>query len=331
MDSLTEMSKIIDKYNSDGDQDAAAKALFDLIVTNAKNHDFVKAEAMRDTLFEIAPMALSEISRSGDIIDEEKSRSIDEAHKKIWSRLYGALTTEEANELYFALKKSEYNKGEIIFSAGDVNDNLYFIDSGEARMVYVKENEKILKIVGQGDIAGEDTFFYGTAVKTVSLVANSTLKLHTLNRNVQEKWRDKFPALEQKLRKFCDESGTVSEVLSKKGMSRRINKRRKLTGRVAVQFLNSSGSPGGKQFSGALCDISMSGLSFTFKLSNNDVAHKILGAKIKTQFAVPDGNSSKKIEQKGRIVGIGYHVLSDHSIHVRFDKADEAIKKLISA
>ena len=329
MDLVTNREKIIDQYLSEGNQDAAVKELFDLIVECAKKHDFVKAEALRERLFEVAPMALKEITDSGEIIDEEKSRSIDDGHRKTWTELYNSLTNEEANELYFAMKEKIYSEGDIIFSLGDADNDLYFLDAGEVKMVFMKENQETLKILEPGDIAGEDTFFYTTADRTVSLVANSTVKMHILERKIQGRWKDKFPGLENKLYEYCNKSGRVSEILVKKGMNRRRNKRLKISGKVAVQRLDSSGVPLGKQFLGALFDISVSGLTFTFKLPNNEVAHKLLGAKIRTQLVVPYGNASKKLEQIGKIVGIGYHVLSEHSIHVRFDQPDEVIKKLI--
>lgn len=331
MESIANQEKMVDHYLSQGRQDEAVKALFDLIVECAKMHDFAKAEALREKLLEIAPMALTEITKSADIIDEEKSGSIDEVHQKTFSELYNALNPEEANELYYAMKENIYNEGETIFSVGDTDNRLYLIDSGEVKMVFMKENQQALKILEAGDIAGEDTFFYTTALRTVSLLANTKVKLHSIEREIQERWKESFPALEQKLFEYCSKSGRVYEILMKKGMNRRRNKRKKIAGKVAVQFLNSSGVPAGKPFLGALSDISLSGLSFTFKLSNNEVAHKLLGGKIKTQLVVPDGNASKKIEQIGKIVGIGYHVLSDHSIHVRFDQPDEAIKKLIGS
>jgi len=329
MDPVTEQEKLIDQYLNEGNQDAAVKALFDLIVESAKKHDFIKAEALRDKLFEVAPMALNEISKSGDIIDEEKSSSIDETHRKTWSELYNSLTSEEANELYFATKENVYKEGEVIFSIGDKDDRLCFLDAGEIKMVYLKESDEILNILEPGDIAGEDTFFYTTALRTVSLIANSSVKLRTLGREIQERWKDNFSGLEEKLHEYCNKTGRVSDILLKKGMNRRRNKRKKLSGKVAVQLLKSSGTPTGKQFLGSLHDISISGLSFTFRFSNNEVTHKLLGAKVKTQLVVPDGNASKKIEQIGKIVGIGYYVLSDHSIHIRFDQPDEVIKMLI--
>ena len=331
MDSVANREKLVELYLKEGNQGAAVKSLFDLIVECAKNHDFIKAEAMRDKLFDVAPMALAEISKSADIIDEEKSRSIDKAHRKTWEKFYSTLTTGESNELYFAMKENIYKEGDTIFSVGDSDDKLYFLDMGEVKMVYVKENVETLKILEPGDIAGEDTFFYSTAVRTVSLIAKSGVKMHSLERGVQERWKENFPGLEQKLHDYCNKSGLVSEILFKKGMNRRRNMRKKVSGKLAAQLLNPSGAAVGKPFLGALCDISISGLSFTFKLSNNEVAHKILGSKLKTQLVIPDGNKSKKIEQIGKIVGIGYHVLSDHSIHVRFDQPDEAIKKLLKA
>ena len=329
MDSVTEREKLIDQYLSEGNQDAAVKTLFELIVALAKKHDFIKAEALRDRLFEIAPMALNEISKSADIIDEEKSSSIDEEHRKIWADFYSKLNTEEANELYFSMKENTYREGQTIFTIGDNDNNLYFLDRGEAKMIYSKEKGETLKILEPGDIAGEDTFFYTTAARTVSLIAISNTKMHVLGREHQSRWKVNFPALEQKLHEYYDKSGRVSEILMKKGMNRRRNRRIKIDGKVSAQLLQPSGAPTGKPFLGTLCDISESGLSFTFKLSNNEVAHKLLGAKLKTQLVVPVGGASKKIEQTGKIVGIGYYVFSDYSIHVRFDEPDGTIKRLI--
>ena len=331
MDSVTDQEKIIEHYLSEGNQDAAVKTLFDLIVECARKKDFIKAETLREKLFEVAPMALNEISKSGDIIDEEKSHSIDEVYLETWSELYSPLTTEEANELYFALKENDYEAGEIIFSTGDEDNKLYFYDAGEVRMVFKKDDVDAIKIMEPGDIAGKDTFFYSTAFRTFSLIADSKAKLRTLGREIQERWKENVPGLEKKIYDYCFKSGGLPEFLKKNGIDRRCNTRKKISGKVAVQLLNPSGNPSGKQFTGALSDLSTSGLAFTFKLSNNEVAHKLLATGTKTQLVIPDGDSSKKIEQTGKIVGIGYHVLADHSLHVRFDKDDEAIKKLFGS
>ena len=329
MDLIKEQEKIIEQYLNEGNQEAAVKVLFDLIVDCAKKKDFIKAEAFRDKLFDVAPMALNEIAKSGDIIDEEKSRAIDDVHREKWAGLYSTLTPEETNALYFALKERFYEEGEIIFKSGDEDNKLYFYEEGKVKMIFLNNDEGAVKMMEQGDTAGKDTFFYSTAYRTFSLKAESKAKLYSLDREVLGKWKDDFPGLEKKLIDYCLKSGEVSEYLRTKGIDRRGVKRKKISGKVAVRLLDHSGVPTGKQFTGALCDISMSGLSFTFKLSNNEVARKLLGTKIKTQLVIPVGESSEVIEQIGKIVGIGYNVLADHSLHVRFDKIDEAIKKLI--
>ncbi len=331
MDSVADQEKIIGQYLSEGNQDAAIKALFDLIVECAKKHDFKKAEAFRDKLLEVAPMALNEITKSADIIDEEKSHSIDSSHLKTWSDLYSFLTTEEAGELFIDMEEKKYREGDIIFSAGDEDYNLYFLDAGQARIVFMKENEELLKKLEPGDITGEDTFFYATAERTFSLISSSDIKIRLISRELQEKWKNKFPGLDKKIYDYCCKSGLVKDILKEKGLTRRHNKRKKINGKVAVQLLNTSETTVAKQFIAVLSDISVSGLSYSFKLSRNEIAHKLLGSKTRTQLVIPDGKTSNKIEQNGKIVGIGYPVLADHTIHVRFDKPDEAIKKLLDS
>ncbi len=329
MDSVSKQEGLVDQYLNEGNKDSAVKLLYELIVEHAKQKDFIKAEVLRDKLLDVAPMALKEISDSGDIIDDEKSRAIDQNHRNTWAELYGSFTPEEVNALYFAMKERVFNEGDVITSVGDTDTSMYFVDNGQIDMVFLKDDAKALKILEPGDIAGEDTFFYHTAVRTVTLIAKTKVKTHSLDRKNLALLNEKYPAIEQKLADYCNKAGLVSEILLEKGMNRRRNLRKKLNGKVGVQLLNSSGAPAGKPFIGVLYDISVSGLSFTFRLSNNEVAHKLLGAKIKTQLVIPDAGSSKKIEQIGKIVGIGYHVLSDHSIHVRFDQPDETIKKLM--
>jgi len=327
MDDLSQKEKSIDQYLSEDNKEAAVKVLFDLIVAYAKQKEFPKAEALRDRLFEVDPMALNEITKSADIIDEEKDRAIDKDHRETWAKLYEILKTEEANVYYFAMKENTYNKDQAVFSVGDRNNNLYFIDSGELEMIFTKEDEKILiKKLGPGELAGEDTFFYTTAFRTVSLIANSQSKLRYLEKGVLEKWKEEFPGIEQKLYDYCRKSGMVPDLLEKKGLDRRIHKRIELSGRATLQFLNASGGPNGKPFIAGLSDIGLNGLSFSLRISKKETARKLLGLKLNMKFELPRTPAPQKIDQNGMLVGIGYPLLDDYSIHVRVDKPfDKAI------
>ncbi len=321
MDELSQQEKLIDQYVSEGNQDAAVKVLFDLIVAYAKKKDFLKAETLRDRLFEVAPMALNEITKSADIIEEEKSSFIDKDHRETWSSLYDTLGTEETNALYLAMKEITYNKGQAVFSVGDRNNNLYFVDNGECKMVYRKEDEEILiKTLGPGDLTGEDTFFSTTAFRTVSLMVDSEAKLHYIEKGVLEKWQEKFPGIETKLYEYCRKSGLVPDLLEKKGLDRRVQKRLKLSGRVMIQLLHASGGAIGKSFIGKLLDINVGGFSFSFKISKKETARKLLGIKLNMKFALGGAETLQKIDQNGTLVGIGYPVLADNTFHVKVDK-----------
>ncbi len=331
MDSVLQQEQNIDKYISEGNKDEAVKALFNLIKECAKKKDFIKAEALRDRLMDVAPMALHEITQSADIIDQEKSSSIDAAHHETWAAIYSTLSHEEANILYFSMNAKTYNEGDVIFSLGEKDNSLYFVDQGEAKMIYVKEGEElVLKTLKPGDITGEDTFFYTTAYRTFSMKARTQIKLRIMGRENLAKWIETSPDLENKIRSYCSKSGDIPSLLEKKGVDRRNNKRIKISGKTGVQLLNSAGAPMGKPFLGLLADMSEQGLAFSFKLSN-EVVHKILGAKLQVRFKIPVEGSSKEVEQHGIISGIGYPVLADHTIHVRFDQPDPNIKKLLGA
>ena len=70
-----------------GNIEAAVKALYDAIVSAAKNKNFSRAEELRELLSEVDAMALTEIVKAGEIIEQEKNRSIDFSHRQIWSAL----------------------------------------------------------------------------------------------------------------------------------------------------------------------------------------------------------------------------------------------------
>ena len=189
MSEFTHDDERVDAYVSAGDADAAVKLLFEMIVKNARAKNFPKAEALRNKLFEINDMALTEIIRSGEIIEEEKAGAIDQNHLEVWSKLYSTLTTEEANALYYNLEEKNYGAHVTLFEEGKPNKRLLFINQGQLKMVYTAgEKETLLKTLGQGKLAGDDTFFALTHC-TTSLITLSRARLHVL----EEKTLDRRP------------------------------------------------------------------------------------------------------------------------------------------
>ncbi|MFC1515992.1 Crp/Fnr family transcriptional regulator [Thermodesulfobacteriota bacterium] len=321
----------IDEFVGQDDTASAVKLLFDLIVKNAKAKDFSRAEMLREKLFDVDPMALTEIVESGEIIEKEKSEAIDQDHLELWTELYGALSDEEANTLYFAKKEVEYDTDQTVFKQGKPNDNLYFINQGQLKMVYHLEEEILIDTLDVGGFVGTESFFNLT-VCTTSVITTTPSTLVCLNKNVLPKWQSDFPALRSRLRDYCLKKEKTVELLKEKGLDRRAHPRQKVRGRVAFQLLDASGKPVDKAIQEDIEDISRGGISFFTKIAKETVAQRFFGQNVAMQFALQTGSTPHKVRQNGRIVCVLNHLASDYSIHVKFGKMlDEKIIASISA
>lgn len=320
MDDYLAWEELVDRYLEKGQKETAVKLLFDLVSRYAKIKNFIKAEALRDKLFDVDPMALSEITKAAEIIEEEKSESIDQNHRQIWSELYDSLSADEANALFYAMEEAVYDSDHVVFNQGQLNSNLYFIDHGSLKIVYRQgRKEFLLKTLEQGSIAGEDTFF-PIAVCTTSFITISRVSLHFLKRGVIKEWKEKYSALGSRLNDYCSNFENVNALIKEKGLERRVYKRINASGRVQAQILSVSGSPVGKPFKGEMTDLSMGGVCFQIKASGHESARLLLGRKLNLQFMPPADLSTNKIDQNATVVGVGYHLFNDYSIHVKFDE-----------
>lgn len=319
MNELSQQEKLVDQYIHQNNTDAAVAALYDLIIKYAKMKNFVKSETLRDKLMGLDAMALNEIVKSGEIIEEEKVKSLDQSHMQLWAKLYNRLTDEESNALYYALTEKSFEKDHALFKQNEINHNLYFIDQGQLKMVYNKEGtEHLIKSLGLGDLAGRETFF-SISLCSTTLIAQSNVKARVLNTDILEKWNKEIPSLEPKLLDYCMGLEKVSDLLAKKGFSRRGYKRVKIEAKATFQLLDKSGNPMGKSFGGELTDISLGGLAFDVRSSQKKTIQMLLGRKVGIRFNLPESLSQHTIIQKGRIIGANYLLFNDYSVSVKFD------------
>jgi CRP-like cAMP-binding protein len=329
-DDLSQKEQMAYQYAAQGKTEHAVKLLFDLIVAYAKAKNFPKAEALREKLFEVDAMALNEIIKAAEIIEEEKSVAIDRNHLDIWAELYKTLTKEESNALYFSLKTAEYGPDEMIFQQGSRNERLYFINHGQLKLVYGQAGRQtLLRTVEPGMIAGEDTFFFITFC-TNSLITISNVKLSYLEREDYQKWQTEFVSLASKLADHCARLKKAYDIAGKKSFNRREHKRINVSGPIMFQVMNASGGYIGKPFKGELSDISVGGLSFFIKTASQKNALMLLGRKIEVKFRFAIGKSHIDIERTGVIIGVINHLFSDYSVHFRFDNllSDVVVEKL---
>ena len=302
-----------------GDTDTAVKLLFDLIVDQAKRKNFKKAEELRDRLYDVDAMALTEILKAGEIIEQEKTESIDQDHLEIWPELYNTLSEEETNALFHALKEVTYDIDQTVFEQGTPNRNLYFITAGSLKLVYQDdEREILLKTLEPGDVAGHATFF-SISMCTTSLHTLSNVTLNVLSQTALEEWEESFPALKSKLEDYCLTLDKSRDLIKAQGIDRRKYERFRVKGKILVQLLSKKHQPMGKPFKGDIADISEGGLSFFIITSKRETARTLLGRRLGMKFLIPTRAAPLKTFQQGTVICVNYHLKNDYSIHVSFD------------
>jgi CRP-like cAMP-binding protein len=307
---------LLETYIKENKKELAVELLFDLITQNAKARDFSKAEGLRERLFEVDSMALKAIVESAEIIEAEKMVAVDPNHLDTWSPLYQELTKEETLALYYEMKAATFEVEQIVFQQGELNSNLYFIDTGRLNMVYRQGDHGILlKSLGPGDIAGEDTFFTNSTC-TTSLVAHSRVKLNFLEKSVLQKWQADAPNLNNKLHDYCLKLEPLKDLLQKKQLERRAHKRYAVSGDAIVQITD---TPEGKAFKGELSDISVSGVSFVMNTSPQS-AELLLGCQLNLEFRLPQVSAELRIDQNGSIVGVHSQLFNEYLINVKWDQ-----------
>jgi CRP-like cAMP-binding protein len=319
VENLAEKEQLVQSYLDQGDKEAAIKLLFELAVACAKEKNFEAAEAMRSRIFEIDAMALSEIVRSGEIIENEKSQAIDPGHREIFAKLYDDLSVEEANALYFALKKGTYEAGETIFQEGERKQRLYFINSGRAKIVCFQDGSEVfLKTVEPGQLAGEDSFFSLTLCE-VTLIALSRTEVMYLDSDILKAWRAGCPTLESKLQSFASSREKTADLLLARGIDRRRMKRVKIAGKATALLMSSSEDPVGKPFIVDLCDISRGGVSFFVRITKRETAGLLFGKRICISYLHPQMDPSNTIKQNGTMVSVQFDPFEGCTVSVKFD------------
>jgi HEAT repeat protein len=317
--SRQQVDALIDK----GDKSGAVALLSRLIQAAARAKDFQKADAFLEKMAEADPMALSEIYTAGERIEAEKAAALDKDRMASWGALYDTLTKEETHAFYFALKERRLDADVSLICQGQKNDALYFVEQGELKVIFERQRQDYLvRHLKAGNVAGTESFFNPT-VSTVSVITQTATMLNVLDLEALSECKKKAPALENKLRAFCEGQNNNTRRLLDKALERRLYPRFSIEGGVTVQLLYASGRAAGKAFKGRLIDLSAGGLCFFIKLQNKESARMLLGRRLQLQFpskAAPTG----AVFEGGMVVAVHYHLSLDYSVHVRFDTPMEA-------
>jgi hypothetical protein len=296
--------------------------LTDLIEQTARLKQFGLAEKLRDWLIQIDPMALTDIIRTAEIIENEKTSSINKDYMETWFALYDVLTTEEFNTLYHSLEHKRYAAEEMVVKQGAMQPTLFFINSGRVKLFYTeKDTEILVKIMGRGEVIGAKTFF-DASVWTIDVGALGYAELSVLALGKTKNWRKEYPALESKLYDFCMKFEGLHDYFKKSGKNRRGEERNLISGRITTILLDRFGKDTGIASKGDLTDISTGGVSFFLHISQKKNARFLLGRSVRVVFPTESVTSNKVFSAEGMIVAVRSHRVmeNEYSAHVNFDQ-----------
>lgn len=318
--SITDSEEEAEVYKllAEDKQEGAKKALLSLIAKSANKKQFKQAEALRLRLIAIDSMALADIIKAAEYIEDAKTAGVDEDHIIIWSELYDLLSTEEFNEFYHALVHENYALEKNIVNQGDPQWRLFFVNKGRVKLYYQeKENEILVKTIGTGQVFGGDSFF-NDSVWTLNATSMGSVELSTLAVDNLRQWKETYPALEPKIQDYCKRVSTEQEFFQNSGANRRNEKRHPFDVSVNMELLTEDGCSEDMRIKGTGSDISKGGLSFVSRINRRKHARMLLGRPV-TMRIERDGETTKL---QGRVVAVrNLHSLDlGRSVHISFDE-----------
>lgn len=303
-----------------GNREQAKKRLLNLISLTAKAGNFKEAERLRDRIYEIDNMALGEILRAGEIIEDGKKEAIKEEDLEIWGHLTDRLSSEEFQAIYHGFVERKYAPEEILVTQGEKNDSLFFINQGNIKVSHmVGPKELFITALDRGQIAGEN--FFTPSFWTITLTALTASQVYILRQKTLREWQDRFPGLRAKLLEFYTANNNIQTILEKKGLERRRHQRFTVNRKIQVQPIDSLDNAIGRAFRAETIDISKGGLAFIVRISRQENVRLLLGRRMLVFLPLRD-KEQKYTQMKGLVIGVQpYHILeNDFSVHFRFDE-----------
>jgi predicted Zn finger-like uncharacterized protein len=311
------LAKKLIRENND---QAVVQTLYDGIIRYAGLKKFKEAERLRSQLMKIAPMALTEIIRTGEIIDQEKTAAMDFEKVKLWAGLYEKLTKSEAAALYFALSNMTVKANDPVYKQGQFDDRLYFILSGRLKLSYF-DNEVGRHLeygfLDKGDITGEDAFFTLTSHSS-TLAAQTDAELLFLGKTDFENILVENPNIETKLFEYCEKVKKTYRQIGKKGKARRSSNRyaTSLTGQV---FTGGPGDPLMKNATKVtITDISAGGLCYVVQNMKKEEAAALHKKWISIITSYKKGPLMVDIKKPAKVIAVFFHPFGECSVHVQF-------------
>ncbi len=303
-----------------GKNDEARSALFDLIVECAGGGDFENASRFRDLLYEVDPMALQDIIKANELIEEAMNGAVSDEFNQAWTGLREALSEEEFLALYHSLTEHSLDKGKPLVKAGSRFDGIIMVTRGtigmacdcSGRTVELQELEPGMIVEGN---------CVHPSLWTLSLTCLSQVCVHILRRKPFEDLLETFPGLDAKLAALCRPLHSVWQQLREQEKDRRMFERTAVSRKITFQVMKNDSTPVERVFRGELLDISRSGLAFVLRIAKRENRRMLFDRRLSV-IVDPD---ALKLRCTGEVVAVSCHDIQNHdyAVHVAFHDALE--------
>lgn len=313
------MANPSDTHGQENKADIVSK-LYKEVEAAAKAKDFPRAEALRAKMLEVDPMALTESIGSAEIIEQEKATGLNKDHLRIWNHLYGDLTQEEINCIFYSMKRVVIPPKKIILSHGAYNTRLFLIDSGKVTIIFPQKGKNtVLAQLGPGSLLGEYSFT-SISLCSATAVSHTEVVLYYLDNTETDSWDENNPGLYEKVTDFCRKHGSLDEISRWKTLEKRSKPRYPAAGAAKAILLTKEGKKTSTYFRGSLSDISLAGTSLEIKLSKKATARALLARRLLISFEPEGSEEGKGFEMVGKIVKVSFFMQNEYCLHIHFHK-----------
>lgn len=311
-----------------GQRDQARDKLIELTVACAQGGDLNNANRLRDLLYEVDPMALREIIKVNEAIEQAMTSSVDENFNLAWAGLRQALTRDEFLGLYHALESHEVAQGKAVVQTGSRLDAIFFVNKGNLNVICRSGDKNLaVKVLEPGAMLGENCF--EPSLWTVALVTLSPASLGVLRLQSLADLETRFPGIESKLKIYHDKRHDLPGLLREQNIERRRFPRFRADSKVTFRVLNKEGKPDERSFKGDLHSISQGGLAYLLRIVKKENRRMLFGRRVEVTVLRQGGDLSFT----GTVVAVTLHDPQEHdyAIHLAFDQpvAEDLIKPLI--
>ncbi|WP_084315606.1 Crp/Fnr family transcriptional regulator [Thalassobacillus devorans] len=116
--------------------------------------------------------------------------------------IFNHLDNDQMDAVTEAIRSLTYQKGDIIYRAGDPSDSLYIVNTGSVRIYRISDSgkEQVVRLLQPGDFTGEYALFSESLHESYA-EANEPVTICTIRRNNLQDFLMRYPSIVLKILK----------------------------------------------------------------------------------------------------------------------------------